>query len=340
MMPLAASPDVLYYAFGGGMGHVTRAAAILRQLRRFGITRTLALTNALNPLPLQHEALPYHHVASDPATVRDHVPRWLMDHLPRVLVMDVFPHGILQELADVLPQLPCRKVLVSRYLQEPYRQLVRTARQDFDAILCAESSASIPGAVACEPILVRDAGELLPRAEARRRLGVQDAQPVVLGVSSGDAAWEATFFALLRKAWRHLAPDAHLRLVSPRLAGHYPLIELFNGVDIVVGASGYNLFHEVRATGVHGIFLPQPRRYDDQSWRAGGACVVESPEGLEIALRDALAHASTRGAAQYANGAVTAARAIAAMLATAPPPASGSQPESRHSARTSPGVPS
>jgi len=320
-------PQVIYYAFGGGMGHATRAAAILRQLQRQGGESFLALTNARLPLPFERERIPFLHFTNNaPDVLRSQVPQAIVELAPHVLVVDVFPHGIVGDLTDVLPKLSCRKLLVYRHLQEPFAARAREAMSHFDcALLAEEPPTPLPcPVVPCGPLLLRNAEELLPRAEAKTRLGVAEDETVVLGVSSESEEWTQDFFALLNKIWRRLQPQAQLRLAafpsplhpftpSPLHVGHYPLIELFNGVDVVVGASGYNLFHEAQACGVEAIFLPQPRRYDDQFWRARAASVAGSPEELEEWLKEKLELCQTKqkSEAQFENGAAVAARAIA-----------------------------
>ncbi len=311
--------DILYYAPGGGMGHATRAAAILRRLRARGITRLLAVVTTPLILPLAHEALPVHRLPDPtPATLRAEVPALLRQLNPRVLVVDVFPRGIVHELTEVLPTLACRKVLVHRHLRAPYA--APDAWVNYDRILLAEDTASDPCARACGPILLRDAAELLPRAAARACLRVGTEERVVLGVSS-DAVWTDDLFRVLTKCLHRAAPQAALRLASPegsadaaRRVDHYPLLELLHGVDVVVGAGGYHLFHEARACGVAAIFLPRSRAYDDQHWRVADARVADGPEALEAHLRDTLASDAHREEAHYHNGADIAAREIAALL--------------------------
>jgi hypothetical protein len=315
---LRAEPSILYYACGGGLGHVTRAAAILRQLRRLGIDNVLAVTNAMHPRPLTHERLSFIHLpARDPVALAIQARATVRENIPQVLVVDAFPGGVTGELTDMLPALPCRKVLVFRHLRAPYQQQVIDEAVHFDLLLCAEVppvTTAVPQ-VLCEPVLIRDVDELLSREAARQRMGIEDDQPVVLGVSSGDPEWEGQFFPLLEKIWRRRMPHAHLRLASPRRGeGSEPLLERFNGIDLVIGASGYNLFHEAQACGIPAIYLPQPRRFDDQHWRARNARIAETPQALEALVITHLAALPRRRSADYRNGAIIAARTIAALM--------------------------
>lgn len=315
-MPSAV--DIVYYAPGGGFGHATRAAAVLRQVRRRRDVRVAAIVTTPHTAPLDLDAIPCHRLTDLSETaLRADVPALLARLNPRVLVVDTFPFGIVEELSS-RPPGP-RTVLVARRLQARCARWGAPAWTHFDRVLLAESCGAHGHALDCAPMLIRDAAELWPAARAKTALGVAADVPVVLGVSSDDAQWTAIFFTLLRKIWARLRPRAVLRLASPDLSPddplrvtHLPLLELFNGVDAVVGPCGYHLFHETRACGVPAVFLPRPRRFDDQAWRAhaGHVPVADSPEALEERLRALLPAAPRAAAADYCNGAERAAAEI------------------------------
>jgi len=315
-MPSAV--DTLYYAPGGGLGHATRAAAILRRVRRLGNPSLLAFVTTPHALPLEVEGIPYHRPADlSPEGLRSAAETLIRECNPRVLVVDTFPLGITGELAEILPALDCRKILVTRRLQSQWAAWGPPAWGPFDRVLLAEAWKEAEHARLCSPILLRDAEERWPRERAKAALGVAGDEPVVLGVSSDAPEWTHVFFNLLRKIWARLRPSARLRLASPHLppddplrVDHYPLLELMNGVDLVVGPCGYNLFHETQACGVPAIFLPQPRRYDDQYARAAHSVTANTPEGLEMRLRELMPTGARNKAAAYANGAQTAAEEI------------------------------
>jgi len=315
--------DILYFAPGGGMGHATRAAAILRQARRLGVDSLLAFVTTPRALPLEHEAIPYCRPGSfAPENLRAETLKLIESCRPRVLAVDTFPFGITGELAEILPTLSCRKVLIARRLNARWAAWGPPTWEDFDRVLLAEEWENETDNVRqCSPILLRNAEELLPREQAKAVLGVAADEPVVLGISSDEPGWTAGFFILLRKVWRRLRPAARLCLASPDLpAGdsprvdHYPLVELFNGIELVVGPCGCNLFHEAQACGVPAIFLPRPRHYDDQYARARNCPTAASPEELEALLRELMPTHLRREAAAYANGAQEAAQAILRMV--------------------------
>ncbi|MHB9110350.1 MAG: hypothetical protein ACYDCO_25120 [Armatimonadota bacterium] len=312
---MRSAVDILYYAPGGGLGHATRAAAILRRALRLGNPSLLAFVTTPHALPLDHEGIPYHRPADlSPEGLRAEAEALIRECRLRVLAVDTFPFGITGELAELLPALDCRKVLVARRLQAQWAAWGPPAWGGFDRVLLAEAWEEAAHARLCSPILLRDADELWPRERAKAALGVGADEPVVLGVSSDAADWTQVFFNLLRKIWARLRPQARLRLASPHLpagdplrVAHYPLLELMHGVDLVVGPCGYNLFHEAQACGVPAVFLPQPRRYDNQHARAICSVTAGTPEGLEMRLRVMMPARARAEAAEYVNGAWTAA---------------------------------
>lgn len=298
------------------MGHVSRAAAILRRMRRHDM---LVVTNAENLLPLEQNGLPYIHITErHPDRFRECVHELLPAHAPQVLVVDALPHGVVGELTELLPELMCRKALVYRHLRDRFREELHSTA--FDHFLCVEGLPieSAQPQMICEPVLIRDADELLPRAAARLAFDVHDDAPVVVGVACGDAQRDAALFGLLQKIWRRRMPEAHLRLASMNPGDGvlclYPLLEWFNGIDLLVGGGGYNLFHEARVCGLPAIFLPRDRRYDDQHWRVRESKTVDSPERLESALLATLPRLTPRKPAAYENGAVRAAECISRLL--------------------------
>lgn len=305
---LKAEPVILYYACGGGLGHVTRAAAILRHLKPD--IMVLVLTSVAEPYPLIHEGIPFRYIAPDEYfsnTVIDFVSN---SHL-RVLLMDVFPLGLRAELTEIIPKLACKKVFIYRHVRADYRPTITSALPYFDQVIFAETAdPPLPvETIACQPILLREGHELRSRDSARQILGVTSDVPVVLGVSSTDDRWTKSFFPILRKALLFTGISAHLSLAAPGYTGegavdYYPLLELLPGVDVVVGAGGYNLYHEVHSCGVPAIFLPQPRTVDDQHWRTQSATTACSPEELEARLREALL--SPRIPTIFSNNAITA----------------------------------
>ena len=269
----------LLYALGGGMGHLTRAVALGRAARRRGHRVELVTNSAFAPLlPLETElgGSGVHRLDArlDKHAVREALERLLHDVRPEVLVVDTFPRGLGRELAPLLPGLKARKVLVHRDLHPDYVERFELERflDPFDGILVPGEPAPFahhPRAVRTPPWLVLDAAELLDVPSARRVLGVAGRADAVVAVLGCGRKEEVDEYAELARALRRgLGPDVHVQLLAPDVPPRlWPALAVMRGIDVLVGAGGYNTVQEARATGTPLVALARPRLYDRQAVR-------------------------------------------------------------------------
>ncbi len=327
------SGGIFYYALGGGMGHLMRAHAIARSLARIDTRPFVTFTNArfaqpVVPIRLQLEGRP------QPEELGALARELLTALKPSVLVVDAFPAGILGELPALLPKVACPKVAILRRLQPAWVEkweLPRLLASRYDQAALIEPGARFDGYPAqvptreTPPVLARNASELLAPAEARAALEHGGEAPLVVAAITGEPLGD---YGILRAAETHLCAacgdDASLRLAVPmRPGGHaaksffpVPLMEVLTGVDLVIGACGYNLAHETAALGVPAIFLPQRRTYDDQRGRAEDRLVARSGDEMEALMRFVLNETSglralVRTAPEFESGALQVAGLIA-----------------------------
>lgn len=222
---------------------------------------------------------------------------------PDLLLVDVFPRGVLGELGEDLFLPPRRAWLVSRrvrpdyYLAPGVREAIETR---YEGILWCEKPPEELGVLRVHqervpPILIRAPGECLGREEARRRLGVPRAARLILALGSGEGHRERAERALLEKVRARLAASgtpALARYFSPLDRGSpFPAMTFLRAADAVVAAGGYHSFHEARCLGIPAVFLPRPRLYDDQFLRAAGERIARSPAELEAGLHAILSSA-------------------------------------------------
>ena len=251
---------MLIYALGGGYGHLTRSVALARAA---GGARVLSNSPFVDRIAEPGvEVLPI-----DPGLDRDATARVVDDLLHRTcydtLVVDTFPRGLGGELVGHLERMACRKVLVHRDLSPRYvadRHLAAMLRH-YDVVFApGERGPLAHGAIDTAPWLVRDRSELMSRDEALSALGVSGTRPVVLVMPSGTPA-EADEMATIAARLEQQG-DAHIVL-----ARRWPMLELMAGIDVVVGAGGYNTVNEARATRRPLVALCRERRYDRQRRR-------------------------------------------------------------------------
>ncbi|NOK17372.1 hypothetical protein [Corallococcus carmarthensis] len=315
------------YALGGGLGHLTRAAALARAAVARGHAVEVLTNSPFAPgLPLESWLGPgatVHRVDArlDKAATVAAVGAWLAGSTPGVLVVDTFPRGLAGELVALLPTVRAPRVLVHRDLNPVYveRFDVAHAVDAFDLLVVPGEDAPFahhPRAVRTAPWLLLDADALVSREEARRQLGMEDgdARPVVAVMGcgrpeevaeAGETADRLRVSLGERAAVRWLVPTAH---ASGQAV--WPALAVMRGVDVLVGAGGYNTVQEARATGTPLVAWARPRLYDRQALRLREAERVGDAAQLEAKVALLLQEGTRARPAAWVNGVHAAVEAI------------------------------
>lgn len=254
-----ASPlRVLFYTVNGkGLGHLMRALAIARQMRRLAPeTRFLFVTSCEDPAVLWREG--FHYVKTlAPEAVEAHG-RGLERHRamaeqfmratfegfqPHILVVDSFAYGSVGELKPFLAG-PWRRVLVSNlFLLQRDVTRYRESVGHYDLVvfpfLAQEARghpalADLPSpTIFAGPIAGVRPEDLMPRARARATLGLPAEGPIVL-IAAGGGGGESVAPVLARAtAALPLMPDLGFALLEPPLARDLPAIAWGPNVRIV-----------------------------------------------------------------------------------------------------------
>ena len=302
---------LLYYARGGGHGHVLRGLALLRRLGHGTLLGPARLAHWAAALDVDYVAAPD---ACD-ATWIGKLPA------PGMLLVDVFPRGVVGELAPLLGRtsawLISRWVSPDYYCHPPVRAAITSAYERLvwtEPPPAALRSLPIPQ-LEIEPVLLGSAA--LGREEARRALGLATGERLLLGIGSGDVDHQMRLCRLLGKVADRVGVE--LRFVSAELPPSPPVVRLFPAArvlaaaDVVVTAGGYHAFHETRRIGAPTVFIPQRRRYDDQWQRVLGRVVATDPVELECCVRRLLTEqvqAAAVAPRAVADGATALARLV------------------------------
>lgn len=259
---------IVLYGCGGGIGHFNRVYAIARELRRHPQLQPIILTTTpFVPLALA-EPIPIWRLPSCSETQSLALPRprhmqqLLNDLNPHALVVDTFPLGLADELADWLPDWHGIKVLIQRDMtQSPPRDCYQAVFQ--------------PDETGIGWILNRQSHELWPRSQVLPYLHITDEQPVILVAHNGEPVetrgfFQQMYYALAEQPW-HLRFASLCPIPDPRwgqlLLHHYPLSEWLAGVDLVIGGGGYNLVAECRVFGKRRLLRAFERPIDRQADR-------------------------------------------------------------------------
>jgi hypothetical protein len=264
---------ILYYAVGGGLGHLTRGRRVLEVLglqeRAAFVTastyaRDVRVTGGIPVIevPPHLERAPAEHRA------------WLRDLIrergAERLIADAFPAGIQGELSG----LPISMDHVARILRlDEYRRAVTEEMPRFDTTWVVEELASEHEAFVraqSERVVALD----LTPAPAERVAS----EPFWLVVHSGPQD-EVNELVAYTANLRDLAdaPPERILVASPcsvtlpngfELTDEYPVTHLFPKAAHIISAAGFNALCETAAWADKHHVVPFPRRFDDQYLRA------------------------------------------------------------------------
>jgi UDP:flavonoid glycosyltransferase YjiC (YdhE family) len=346
---------------GTGLGHLTRSLAIARRLEPDLEPLFVSLSAAAPVVEQQGFEVEYIASHATPAAGSDW--RWsrrlrrrlraiLAEVDPRVVVFDgAHPY---QGLCEALSATAAQRVWSRRPMWLPGSNAGALGRTGaFDWVL-------EPGEVAAEfdrgatvarraeaklvdPIVLLDDGELLPREQAERELGLEPGRVnVLVNLGQGEEVREASSRCLAALADRDGVQVAALSSALAELEdvpegvvhlrATYPMSRYLRAFDAAVSAAGYNAYHELVRFGVPTLFVPMARRTDDQAARArwaehdgiGLAASGPGDERLEERLAELLDPATRErlrarlGERRPANGAAAAARWVAELARREP----------------------
>jgi UDP-N-acetylglucosamine--N-acetylmuramyl-(pentapeptide) pyrophosphoryl-undecaprenol N-acetylglucosamine transferase len=129
------------------------------------------------------------------------------------------------------------------------------------------------------PVTLADRDELLPRAEARARLGLPADGPIgLIALGAGninDTSGDVGAAAAALRATGCAVAVTQVDIARSAVGGDvhavraYPLAPCYSAFDVVIAAAGYNSFHELLRLGIPTAFVPNRHTsLDDQDARA------------------------------------------------------------------------
>lgn len=169
----------------------------------------------------------------------------------------------------IVQDLPGRSVLLLRQVAEEFFGYVHNDRLvELDPSVYGQVVAIEPWplpfpALQIDPIVMRNADELLPRASAAAALGLDPNQPTALIATNGKPGE----YEELCDTYSYLEDQYQLYCSSNHYGGVFPIVDYFNAFDFIVCSAGYNAFWEAVYLEKPAVFVPNPRRFEDQSWR-------------------------------------------------------------------------
>jgi hypothetical protein len=250
---------IVYYAIGGGLGHLVRARAVLHTL---GISDAVLVT--ASPFATDARMTGDAPVIDVPPSLdgdRGGLRRWFAGLVaaerPERVIVDAFPAGVLGEL----PELDVPVDHVARLLRWPkYARRLDGPLPPIETTFVVEPlhpdhRAALEGAShRLEPLALFD-----PPAPAR-----DDAAGAALVVHAGPDREVEALVALARASGH---PVRIARPGGPDLDVH-PASALFPSAAAIVTAAGFNAMRQAAPFRDRHVFVPFPRPLDDQFARA------------------------------------------------------------------------
>lgn len=272
---------ILYYAVGGGLGHLTRGRRVLQAL---GLEQHAAFVTA-SPYARDARVTGGIPVIEVPAHL-EHSPRehraWLRSLKAERLIADAFPGGIQGELSGL--DLPMDHV--ARILRwEEYRRVVPDALPRFGCTWVVEELAPDHDAV-----VRAQSARVVPLALPAERWDESAREPYWLIVHSGPEE-EVQELIAYASALRELAPPPPMRILvatrcsevplPPNFAttDAFPAARLYANATRIISAAGFNVMLETERWCDKHEVVPFPRRFDDQSLRAARRRERRRPAG-------------------------------------------------------------
>ncbi len=272
---------ILYYALGGGLGHLTRGRRVLETL---GLDASFVTASSYASDPRVTGAIPVIQVPADLERDVNAHRSWLRNLACDRLLVDTFPCGIQGELSGL--DIPMD--LVARRLRwEAYRRTVPAPLPRFETVWCVEELEQEQQTAIDEQCEIRSAVALAAAfgPPGRRRSALSETGRAVaalhncwLIVHSGPEDEVRELVAYAEELRRVAATPPDRVLVATRCtvalpAGFealdaYPVEHLFPAAARIISAAGFNVMLETEPWRDKHDVVPFARTFDDQFWRA------------------------------------------------------------------------
>ncbi len=283
---------ILYYAMGGGLGHLTRSLAILREIpelsayvRLLASSQWTSLTHAHAPCPVDIAA---GEILSSRRKYLHFLQKYIRQHQIELLILDTFPFGIAGEWLYVGKRLP--RVLIARYLKwDAYLKRINTSngRSPSHSLILEPLSAAYMRFLNHRSTLTTlDTPILLASSLKHHALCSQEKTCLI--VHSGNDAERQVLIGIAKRTF---GADVPLDCLFPERE-IYPAEHLISAYTRIVSGAGYNMAaiaSRAPADRIH-LLHPFPRRFDNQflrfrRWRTSDLWTQPSGNGAQQAAR-------------------------------------------------------
>ena len=268
--------NIVYYTPGGtGTGRIVRGIAIGNALKRAETEASFTILTSSSysflaeqagfntiAIPLEHEGQ-----LSRENFHTSELYSALETLKPDILIIDLVWY-VFHAFIDLLP---FKKALLLRQVIGAFFSLpfpdgtVNIDPHQYDLILSIEPWECPIGNRQIDPIIIPNREELLPRdqAETELRLDPDDGSRCLIYMNGKPGEFEET-----EKNFNYLEGEGYTIVSSCSFhEGIFPVAKYFNAFDLVVCSGGYNSFWETRYFRKKAIYVPFPRKFEDQNKR-------------------------------------------------------------------------
>jgi hypothetical protein len=267
---------ILYYTTGRtGSGHQVVGISIGNGFRRRGIEHALTILTSspsfadlADRVGIRHKEVPLENETqlSPEAYASSALYNAVVELKPEVLIVTM--HWFM--LSSFIRDLPCKKVFLCRQAEERFfsmplgEKTLAFRPKDYDLALSIEPFPTRQPLRRINPIVLRNRDEILPREKALKDLGLREGGNHCLFAFNGKPGE----FEETRKMYSYLEDEGYKMVYSTNYQGGlFPAVDYFNAFEMLICGAGYNAFWEAVYFQKETIFVPQQRRFENQSWR-------------------------------------------------------------------------
>jgi hypothetical protein len=301
---------ILYYAIGGGLGHLTRMRAVAHTL---GITEDVTILTASQAAldPRINGGFNVHLVPPELAESHTEYREWLhaaIDQIaPGTIFIDTFPAGIIGEFCDFTFPTDIPLIHIARLLRwKEYAAVLHGNAPRFTQTWCVEpltgghehflqSQSDRMDLLELVDPMATEVIEGTARLEPGGPGGISDIlhadnRPLWLVVHSGPAEEIEELLAYARERAALESSQPRIVLISPTVVSGverfdlYPATPLFPLAERIITACGFNIMRQLAPWRTKQWFVPMPRRYDDQFLRGSRAQGETAPPAIRLQL--------------------------------------------------------
>lgn len=270
----------LYYAMGGGMGHLSRAAAFI-YTQKIAAEAIILLTSS----PYAAEILPHikcltipHELTQQPPLLAAKINQIINEYNISIAYLDAFPTGIAGEWAQVDTK-PLQLHYIARLLDwAAYKPLWQPSFFFEQTYICEPLTTAHEADLQPQSANISNLALTYPPAlgfDLRAKFNIT--KPLWLIVHSENQAEIQALYDYAQDIARYEKTDAHFILITAAAAfdvgravswlKHSAAYAFFPQADKIFTAAGFNLMQQLRDFRPKHHILPFPRRFDNQFLR-------------------------------------------------------------------------